>query len=80
MTVDETIYKMIEASVDDGDVLSSSFDVFDSCNGAKGIFNGIVYLLKLIIYFIKVHPMGVRALQRCLSAQLKRVQILLQKW
>jgi hypothetical protein len=37
VTVDETIYKMIEASIDDGDVLSSSFDVFDSCNGARSI-------------------------------------------
>jgi len=35
--VDDAVYKMIEASIDDGDALSKSFDAFDVCKGAGSI-------------------------------------------
>jgi len=34
--MDASLYKMIEASVEDDETLSSSFDVFDTCKTFSG--------------------------------------------
>lgn len=46
MTMDDTMYRMIEASVVDGDTLSRSFDAFDSCKETAGTGSILIKRLK----------------------------------
>jgi hypothetical protein len=51
--VDEAFYKLIEVSIDDGDTLSSSFDVFDYCKRTGGKLLAITAYMLISLNFVK---------------------------